>query len=90
MLRVEQFLGVDSGNFQAVRFADGSLVEPAGRFGHILERVVHRVQDTVGARLPAARRSPMKCCQCDGRRCAAKTTPTCVFAACLLGLLLVH
>jgi hypothetical protein len=26
-------------------------------------------------------------CQCDGRRCAAKTTPTCVFSACLRGLL---
>jgi len=30
VLDVEQFLGVTVGNFQAVRFADRSLVEPSG------------------------------------------------------------
>ena len=29
-------------------------------------------------------------CQCDGRRCAAKITPTCGFPAGLRGLLLVY
>ena len=33
---MEQFLGVAAGNFQAVRFTDGSLVEPVGSSGHIL------------------------------------------------------
>jgi len=41
VLEAEQFLGVTVGDFQAVRFADGSLVEPSARLGHILEGVVH-------------------------------------------------
>ena len=44
---MEQLLGVAAGNFQAIRFADGSLVEPTDRLGHVVERVVHGVQTLV-------------------------------------------
>jgi cell shape-determining protein MreC len=37
------------GNFEPIRFADGSVVEPLSRLTHILIRVVHRVQNAVGA-----------------------------------------
>ncbi len=49
VLEAETFLGVTVGDFQAVRFADGNLVEPSARLGYILEGVVHRIQNAVSA-----------------------------------------
>src|SRR5215471_3054006 len=49
--KVEQLPRVAVGNFDAIRFADGSAVEPLSRLMHILVRVVHRVQNAVGTDL---------------------------------------
>jgi hypothetical protein len=40
--------------------------------------------------LPLRYNAARERCECDDRRSAPKTTPTCVFPACLRGLLLVH
>ena len=47
-LEVEQLPRVATGNFEAIRFADGRVVEPLSRLAHILIRVVHRVKNAVG------------------------------------------
>jgi hypothetical protein len=44
---VKQFPRVAVGDFEAVRFADGSLVEPVGRLGHILVWLIHGVQNAI-------------------------------------------
>jgi len=37
---MEELSRVGTGNFEAVRFADGSVIEPVGCEGHILKRVI--------------------------------------------------
>jgi len=40
-LEAKQLLRVAAGDFDAIRFANGRVIEPVGRLGHVLERVVH-------------------------------------------------
>ena len=45
---MEQLPRVVTGNLDAIRFADGRVVQPLSRLTHVLIRVVHRVQNAVG------------------------------------------
>ena len=49
VLEAEQPLCIPAGDFQPVRFAHASLLEPVSGLDHILERVVYRVPNVVGA-----------------------------------------
>ena|SRR6266851_9427678 len=49
ILEVEQLLCVSTGDFDAIRFADGSMIEPLGGLTHVFVRIVDRVQNAVRA-----------------------------------------
>ena len=49
LLEAEQLLGVATADFDAIRFADGSMVEPFGGLTHIFARIIDRVQNAVRA-----------------------------------------
>ena len=46
MLEMEQLARVAVGDLDPVRFADRSVVEPVGRLGHIIVRVIHRITES--------------------------------------------
>ena len=45
---MEQLPCIAVSDLAAVRFADGSIVKPMGRLGHVLIGVIHRVQNALG------------------------------------------
>ena len=49
--QTEQLHGVRSTDLGTIRVADRSLIEPLGCGRHLLERVIHGVEDAVGAHL---------------------------------------
>jgi hypothetical protein len=48
-LQTKQLLGIATSDFETVRFADGSVVEPVRCFGHVLERIINGEQYMVGS-----------------------------------------
>ena len=47
LLNAEQLLGVATADFDAIRFTDGSMVEPLGSLTHIFVGIIDRVQNAV-------------------------------------------
>src|SRR5580704_10790625 len=48
-LEAEQLPCVAAANFEAIWFADGGVIEPVGCLGHVLERIINRIQNVVGS-----------------------------------------